>query len=84
MDGFDVRNMRADEFHDVDSRTANYLVIAGYAARVRGDDGPRDANRVERRQQSHNRRAEDVIREGRHGRSGQDHSARQPEKRSRH
>jgi hypothetical protein len=46
MDGFDVRNMVAEQIRDVDNRTANYLVIAGYAVRIRAnDDSPRDRNR---------------------------------------
>jgi hypothetical protein len=31
MDGFEVRDMRANHICDVDSRTANYLIIAGFA-----------------------------------------------------
>jgi hypothetical protein len=46
MDGFDVRNMVADQIRDVDGPTANYLVIAGYAVRIRAnDDYPHDRNR---------------------------------------
>ena len=46
MDGFDVRNMVAEQIRDVDGRTANYLVIAGYAVRIRAnDDYPHDRNR---------------------------------------
>jgi hypothetical protein len=46
MDGFDVRDMVAEQIRDVDSRTANYLVIAGYAVRIRAnDDHPHDRNR---------------------------------------
>jgi hypothetical protein len=56
MDGFDVRNMVADQICDVDSRTANYLVIAGYGVRIRAnDDYPHDRNRrVSRNQQNDN------------------------------
>jgi hypothetical protein len=46
MDGFDVRNMVAEQNRDVDSRTATYLVIAGYAVRIRANDEyPFDRNR---------------------------------------
>jgi hypothetical protein len=38
MDGFDVRDLRAGHIYDVETRTANYLIIAGYA--VRADDEP--------------------------------------------
>jgi hypothetical protein len=38
MDGFDVRNMVAEQIRDVDGPTANYLVIAGYAVRIRAHD----------------------------------------------
>ena len=31
MDGFDVRDVRANHIYEIDSRTANYLIIAGYA-----------------------------------------------------
>jgi hypothetical protein len=34
IDGFDVRNLRADHVYDLDTRMANYLVMAGYAARA--------------------------------------------------
>ena len=34
VDGFDVRSLRADHVYDLDTRMANYLVIAGYAARA--------------------------------------------------
>ena len=38
MDGFDVRDMVAEQIRDVDGPTANYLVIAGYAVRIRAHD----------------------------------------------
>jgi hypothetical protein len=34
VDGFDVRSLHAGHIYDLDIRLANYLVIAGYAARV--------------------------------------------------
>jgi hypothetical protein len=34
VDGFDVRTLRAGHVYDLDLRVANYLVIAGYAARA--------------------------------------------------
>jgi hypothetical protein len=55
MDGFDVRNMVSDQIRDVDGRTANYLVIAGYAVRIRAnDDYPHDRNRRVADNQPHN------------------------------
>jgi hypothetical protein len=38
MDGFNVRDMVAEQIRDVDGPTANYLVIAGYAVRIRAHD----------------------------------------------
>ena len=34
MDGFDVREFQASRLYEVDNRTGNYLIIAGYAERV--------------------------------------------------
>jgi hypothetical protein len=34
IDSFDVRSLRAGHVYDLDMRMANYLVIAGYAARA--------------------------------------------------
>jgi len=34
MDGFDVREFHTSRLYEVDSRTGNYLIIAGYAERV--------------------------------------------------
>lgn len=41
MDGFDVRSFRLGHVYDVermDIRTANYLLIAGYAVQMEADD----------------------------------------------
>jgi hypothetical protein len=43
MDGFDVSQFRVGAVYDldrVDRRTANYLLIAGYAIQVKADDEP--------------------------------------------
>ena len=68
MDGFDLANLLAGGFYDVDGRTANYLVIAGYAVRVRAnDDHAHDLNRTGPRDRRHDRRlSEDRIREEHH------------------
>jgi hypothetical protein len=65
MDGFDVRDMVEDQIREVDSRTANYLVIAGYGVRIRAnDDYPHDRNRgVPRTQQTSNPRPENDFRD---------------------
>jgi hypothetical protein len=34
IDGFDVRSLRAGQIYDLDTRMANYLIVAGYAARA--------------------------------------------------
>jgi hypothetical protein len=34
IDGFDVRSLRSDHVYDLDTRMANYLVVAGYAVRM--------------------------------------------------
>ena len=34
VDGFDVRSLRTGHIYDLDTRMANYLVIAGYAAQA--------------------------------------------------
>ena len=34
MDGFDVREFQPSRLYEVDVRTGNYLIIAGYAERV--------------------------------------------------
>jgi hypothetical protein len=69
MDGFDVRNMVAEQIRDVDGHTANYLVIAGYAVRIRAnDDYPHDRNRrVSRDQWNSNPALEQDFRDASHG-----------------
>jgi hypothetical protein len=37
MDGFAVGGYRVDFTYDVDSRTGNYLIVAGYATRVESE-----------------------------------------------
>jgi hypothetical protein len=71
MDGFDVRDIHAGYICDVDARTANYLVIAGYAVPAENafedDEYSEDVNRMARRiRQNYGRRAEDRIREEHH------------------
>ena len=71
MDGFDVRDIHAGYICDVETRTANYLVIAGYAVSAdddySDDDYSEDVNRMARRiRQNYGRRAEDRIREEHH------------------
>ena len=71
MDGFDVRDIHAGYICDVDNRTANYLVIAGYAVPAdddySDDDYSEDVNRMAQRiRQNYGRRAEDRIREEHH------------------
>ena len=34
MDGFDVRAFHVGRMYELDARTAHYLIVAGYAARV--------------------------------------------------
>jgi hypothetical protein len=34
VDGFDVRSLQSGHIYDLDTRMANYLVVAGYAARA--------------------------------------------------
>jgi hypothetical protein len=68
MDGFDVRNLVADQICDVDGRTATYLVIAGYAVRIRAhDDYPHDRKRGVAREQQSNTSPESDFREASHG-----------------
>jgi hypothetical protein len=69
MDGFDVRNMVAEQIRDVDGPTANYLVIAGYAVRIRAnDDYPHDRNRrVSRDQLNSNPPPAHDFRDASHG-----------------
>ena len=69
MDGFDVGNMAADQICDVDGRTATYLVIAGYAVRIRAhDDYPHHLNRrVSRNQQSAPTPPDSDFRDASHG-----------------
>jgi hypothetical protein len=45
MDGFDVRDMRAGHVYDIDNRTANYLIIAGYAVPADDDKSERQKRR---------------------------------------
>ena len=71
MDGFDVRDIHAGYICDVDNRTANYLVIAGYAVPADEpyghDEYSEDVNRIAQRiRQNYGRRAEDRIREEHH------------------
>jgi hypothetical protein len=51
VDGFDVRSLRTDHIYDLDIRMANYLVIAGYAARAEDErsnpPAPRQAGDTE-------------------------------------
>jgi hypothetical protein len=50
VDGFDVRGLRAGHVYDLDTRLANYLVIAGYAERVHDQlsaPSPHDADESE-------------------------------------
>jgi hypothetical protein len=37
MDGFNVGNFQVDHEYELDSQTANYLIVAGYAVRVDAD-----------------------------------------------
>jgi hypothetical protein len=40
MDGFDVRGFQPGRVYDVDARTAQYLIIAGYAVAADDDREP--------------------------------------------
>jgi hypothetical protein len=41
MDGFDVRNFRANRIYEIDPRPGTYLIIAGYAIREEASEsGP--------------------------------------------
>lgn len=40
MDGFNVRDLRVGQVYDLDSRMGNYLIVAGYGARVETEQEP--------------------------------------------
>jgi len=70
MDGFDVRDMVAEQIRDVDGPTANYLVIAGYGVRIRANDNfAHDRNRgLPRNQRSEHPQPDSDFRDASHGR----------------
>jgi hypothetical protein len=50
IDGFDVRALHVGRVYELDTRTAHYLIVAGYAARVEAND-----RKAARRKKSRNR-----------------------------